>query len=129
MCQFSAIGQRPRPSLAGTGTLSGEEPLFFRWFVRRDDVDPGGWRGISPAKLIVPLDTHMLRLGRALGFTERAAADLQAALEVTRALRTVAPEDPVRYDFALTRLMIRADAERDAFLARWSVRGRLPVGR
>ena len=26
MCQFSAIGQRPRPSLAGTGTISGEEP-------------------------------------------------------------------------------------------------------
>ena len=81
--------------------------LFLRWMVRDDDVDPGGWSEIGACKLIVPLDTHMHRFGLGAGLTRRKQADMQAALEVTRAFRTIAPEDPVRYDFALTRLGIR----------------------
>jgi uncharacterized protein (TIGR02757 family) len=80
--------------------------LFLRWMVRADDVDPGGWSGVKPCKLIVPLDTHMHRIGLKGGLTRRKQADMQAALEVTRAFRIIAPEDPVRYDFALTRLGI-----------------------
>ena len=71
--------------------------------VRRDDIDPGGWERIPPSKLIVPLDTHMFRICRAFGFTRRRQADLRSAIEVTGAFRKLAPEDPVRYDFALTR--------------------------
>jgi uncharacterized protein (TIGR02757 family) len=81
--------------------------LFLRWMVRSDDVDLGGWSGVGARRLIVPLDTHMHRIGLAAGLTRRNQADLQAALEVTRAFRTIVPEDPVRYDFALTRLGIR----------------------
>ena len=92
--------------------------LFLRWMVRRDAVDPGGWTGVSPAQLIVPLDVHMHRICTALGFTRRKNADLKAALEITAAFRRFAPDDPVRYDFALTRLGIRPDADLDAFLAR-----------
>src|SRR5690606_24769058 len=43
--------------------------LFLRWMVRQDGVDPGGW-SLSPARLVVPLDTHMHRLARALGLTK-----------------------------------------------------------
>jgi hypothetical protein len=57
----------------------------------------------------------MHRLARRLGATARRAADARAAEEVTRAFRRIAPADPVRYDFALTRLGIRTDA--DAALA------------
>ena len=85
--------------------------LFLRWMVRRDEVDPGGWKDVAPARLIVPLDTHMHRICRALGMTDRKGADMRAALEVTDAFRGIVPEDPVRYDFALTRLGIRADAD------------------
>ena len=44
---------------------------------------------------------------------------MKPALEITAAFRRFAPDDPVRYDFALTRLGIRPDADLDAFLARW----------
>jgi uncharacterized protein (TIGR02757 family) len=77
--------------------------LYLRWMVRRDAVDPGGWRGISPEKLIIPLDTHMLRVARAYGLTSRNSADMRGALEITRAFGRYAPSDPTKYDFALTR--------------------------
>ena len=83
--------------------------LFLRWMVRCDEVDPGGWRGISPAQLVVPLDTHMHQVARALRLTRRNAADLRTANEITEAFRRISPDDPVKYDFALTRLGIRSD--------------------
>lgn len=91
--------------------------LFLRWMVRSDAVDPGGWEGVRAAVLIVPLDTHMHRIGLALGLTQRRQADLRTAIEITGAFRTFAPDDPVRYDFALTRLGIRSDTDLEAFLA------------
>ncbi len=90
--------------------------LFLRWMARRDEVDPGGWSGVGPAKLIVPLDTHMHKVGLALGFTRRKQADGRAAIEVTEGFRKLAPDDPVRYDFALTRLGIRAEGGLGDFL-------------
>jgi len=80
--------------------------LYLRWMIRKDRVDPGGWRGISPSKLIVPLDTHMARIGRSLGFTRRNSPDMAMAMEITNSLRAFDPDDPVKYDFALTRFGI-----------------------
>ncbi len=81
--------------------------LFLRWMTRCDDVDPGGWHGVSPSRLIIPLDTHMYRISRSFGLTSRKQADLRTAVEITEGFRKIVPEDPVRYDFALTRLGIR----------------------
>jgi uncharacterized protein (TIGR02757 family) len=80
--------------------------LFLRWMVRQDAVDPGGWREVSPAQLIVPLDTHMHRLGLKWGFTRRRQGSMKTALEITDGFRAASPGDPVRYDFILTRLGI-----------------------
>jgi len=85
--------------------------LFLRWMVRRDDVDPGGWDDVPTSRLIVPLDTHMHRICLTLGLTKRKQADMKTALEITDSFRAVVPDDPVRYDFALTRLGIRKDAD------------------
>lgn len=90
--------------------------LFLRWMVRSDDVDPGGWKNVPASKLIVPVDTHMHRVCRLLGITTRKQVDMGTAMEITKAFRTIAPEDPVRYDFPLTRLGIRKDADLAAFL-------------
>ena len=85
--------------------------MFLRWMVRRDEVDPGGWKKIPASKLVIPLDTHMFRIAKGLGFTQRKRADLSSSLEITRNFRMLAPDDPVRYDFSLTRFGIRNDLD------------------
>ena len=78
--------------------------LFLRWLVREDGIDPGGWKSVDRARLVVPLDLHMLRVCRErLGFFSSPYANLRNALEATEAFRTYSPDDPVKYDFALTR--------------------------
>ncbi len=89
--------------------------LFMRWMMRQDNVDPGGWSMVPKSKLIIPLDTHMHRIGLLLNLTNRKQADLRTALEMTDAFRMLVPEDPVRYDFVLTRLGIRKDMDQGAF--------------
>ncbi|WP_319407444.1 TIGR02757 family protein [uncultured Desulfosarcina sp.] len=88
--------------------------LYLRWMVRADRVDPGGWRCVAPSELIVPLDTHMHTVGRRLGFTHRLQADMRTALEVTAGFKAICAEDPVRFDFSLTRLGIRSDLNMDS---------------
>ncbi len=90
--------------------------LFLRWMVRSDEVDPGGWENVPVSKLIVPVDTHMHKICQLLGLTTRRQADMRAAMEITKAFRSIAPADPVRYDFSITRLGIRKDADMGAFL-------------
>ncbi len=81
--------------------------LYLRWMARRDDaLDRGVWRSVSPADLIMPLDTHVARISRNLGLSSRKTADWKMAEEVTASLRAFAPHDPTRYDFALCRLGI-----------------------
>jgi len=92
--------------------------LMLRWMVRRDRVDPGGWSGIPADKLLVPLDTHMHKIALGLGITKRKSADMRTAVEVTEAFRKLSPADPVRYDFALTRLGIRSEMDVGEFLDR-----------
>jgi len=81
--------------------------LYLRWMVRKDAVDPGVWTKIPPSKLIIPLDTHMRQVSMGMGITKRKDTSMKTAAEITAYFRTIAPEDPVRYDFALTRAGIR----------------------
>ena len=107
-------------ALPGKGSACKRWNLYLRWMVRNDRVDPGEWAGISPSRLIIPLDTHMHRICLLMGLTKRKNADMRTALEITGAFRKIEPKDPVRYDFALTRLGIRDDADLDAFLTQAS---------
>jgi len=93
--------------------------LFLRWMVRRDNVDPGGWDKVSPAVLVVPLDTHMYSLCSRLGMTCRSQADMKTALEITAGFRSISPDDPVKYDFSLTRLLIRPHVDRSCLTQRY----------
>lgn len=95
--------------------------LFLRWMVREDGVDPGGWDMVPPSKLIIPLDTHMHRVSIQLKFTRNRCANMKTALEITRTFRKLDPDDPIRYDFALTRLGIRKDEDLSGFLDRCGV--------
>lgn len=80
--------------------------LFLRWMVRRDDIDPGPWSRVKPSHLIVPLDTHIFRLTRILGMHRFKSPGLKAARHITREFARLCPEDPVRYDFSLSRIGI-----------------------
>jgi len=88
----------PRPS---AGSACKRLNLFLRWMVRQDAIDLGVWTTISPARLVVPLDTHVIRLGRCLKLTRYASPGWKMAADITAALRAIDPHDPVRYDFSL----------------------------
>ena len=87
-----------------TGSACKRMNLFLRWMIRNDAVDPGGWTKIPASKLLVPLDTHTIRVGKCLGMTTRVSPGWKMAADITAALREVDPRDPVRFDFALCHL-------------------------
>ena len=93
--------------LPAGGSACKRSCLFLRWMVRPDDgVDCGVWSRVSPSRLVLPLDTHLLRVVRALSFTRLKSPGWPMALEATAHLRALDPADPVRFDFALSRLGI-----------------------
>ncbi len=95
----------PDPSLGG---VCKRWRLFLRWMIRpADGTDLGLWHGLlSPAELTLPLDAHWTRIGPRLGWTQRRTPGRGMAEDLTRALRKYAPEDPLRYDFAICHLGI-----------------------
>ena len=88
----------PKPS---AGSACKRLNLFLRWMVRRDAIDLGTWTQVSPSRLIIPLDTHVIRLGRCLRLTRYASPGWKMAAEITASLRAINAADPVRYDFSL----------------------------
>jgi uncharacterized protein (TIGR02757 family) len=93
----------PRPA---AGSVCKRLNLFLRWMVRNDEVDTGLWKSVDKAKLIVPVDVHMGRLCRILGFHNRKTVSLSTAIEITEHFAQIEPTDPVKYDFALSRIGI-----------------------
>lgn len=78
--------------------------LYLRWMVRpADGVDLGLWP-VDPAVLLCPVDTHIHKLARNLGFTRRSDLSWTTTEEITRALARFDAADPVKYDFALCHL-------------------------
>jgi len=85
--------------------------MWLRWMVRKDEIDPGPWADtLDPARLWVPLDTHMFRIAKRLRLTHRRQPDAEAARRITASFARVCPEDPLRYDFAITRMGMRVDS-------------------
>lgn len=82
--------------------------MYLRWMVRNDNkgVDFGIWKAVHPSQLICPLDVHVARVARKFGLLQRTGADWLAAEELTRELRKMDKNDPVKYDFALFSLGI-----------------------
>jgi uncharacterized protein (TIGR02757 family) len=88
----------PRPS---AGSACKRLNLFLRWMTRTDEVDLGVWSRVPTSKLIVPLDTHVIRLGRCLRLTRYTSPGWRMAADITASLRALEPDDPVRFDFSL----------------------------
>jgi uncharacterized protein (TIGR02757 family) len=83
--------------------------LFLRWMVRRETPDFGLWASVSPARLLVPIDTHVENMSRAIGLTRRRSRTWRMAEEITARLAALDPDDPVKYDFALCHKRMSGD--------------------
>jgi uncharacterized protein (TIGR02757 family) len=83
--------------------------LFLRWMVRRQPPDFGLWTSVSPARLLIPVDTHVENIARSIGLTRRRARTWRMAEEITRRLAAIDPADPVKYDFALCHTRMAGD--------------------
>jgi uncharacterized protein (TIGR02757 family) len=91
--------------------------LYLRWMVRpADGVDLGLWSAqVDTSVLLCPVDTHIHKLSRNLGFTKRRDLSWKTTEEITRALAAFDPRDPVKYDFALCHMgmLQRCPSRRD----------------
>ncbi|MBI9108615.1 MAG: TIGR02757 family protein [Spirochaetales bacterium] len=92
----------------GGGSACKRMNLFLRWVVRKDCIDPGMWE-LDPGLLLVPLDTHVMRVSSFLGLTERKIADMKTVKQITSNLKLIDKADPVKYDFSMSRIGIHPD--------------------
>jgi uncharacterized protein (TIGR02757 family) len=111
----SAYGRRHRPTKGrpgvgyffpspSSGSACKRMNLFLRWMVRKDELDLGVWSSVDPARLVVPLDTHVIRVGQCLRLTRYTSPGWKMARDITASLRLIDPADPVKYDYALCHL-------------------------
>ena len=119
LARFVAKIRTQQPSNSGTqqplaylltspldGSACKRMNLYLRWMVRRTSPDLGLWTFVNPAKLVMPVDTHIHRIATFLGLNDRKSADWKSARAITDKLAVFDRDDPVRYDFALCRLGI-----------------------
>ena len=83
--------------------------LYLRWMVRRESPDFGLWTSVSPARLLIPVDTHIENMSRAIGLTRRRSRNWRMAEEITARLAALDPADPVKYDFSLCHTRMAGD--------------------
>jgi uncharacterized protein (TIGR02757 family) len=76
----------------------------LRWMVREDQVDMGVWKRVRPGQLIVPLDTHIIRVGKCLRLTTKKSPGWRMAADITASLRAIDPADPIKFDFSICHL-------------------------
>ena len=102
--------KRPKPGVAyffskpSSGGACKRLNLFLRWMVRHDRIDLGVWTKVAPGQLIVPLDTHIIRVGRCLRLTKLKSPGWRMAADITASLRAIDPIDPIKFDFSICHL-------------------------
>jgi len=95
----------PNPRTSGAKRLR----MFLRWMIRKDDVDFGLWTKFNKTELMMPIDTHILRFAKNNQVIMNESASRKNLETVSAFFRTLNPNDPAKYDFALTRLGIVND--------------------
>lgn len=97
--EFEGVNGIP---VSGSTSANKRLYMFLRWMVRKgSEVDFGIWNRVTPAQLLVPVDTHVYATAKALGLTSRSSADLKTSVEITGQMAKIWPDDPARGDFAL----------------------------
>lgn len=76
--------------------------MLLRWLVRDNSpVDLGLWTWFDKKDLLMPLDTHVMQQSNELGLINSKSANLKTAVELTKKVAGIFPDDPVKADFAL----------------------------
>jgi uncharacterized protein (TIGR02757 family) len=102
--------KKPKPGVAyffsrpSSGGACKRLNLFLRWMVREDRVDLGVWKKVRAGQLIVPLDTHIIRVGQCLRLTRFKSPGWRMAADITASLRSIDPVDPIKFDFSICHL-------------------------
>ena len=78
--------------------------MFFRWMVRKDNLDMGLWHKIDKKDLLIPLDTHTHKVSLKLGLIDRKSYDLKTVVLLSEKLKEFDKLDPIKYDFAIYRI-------------------------
>ncbi|QMU99295.1 TIGR02757 family protein [Borrelia sp. A-FGy1] len=101
----------PRPS---KGSACKRLFLFLRWMIRKDEIDLGIWNKFNPSNLIVPMDTHMTDISfKLFNLKYNKNVNLKKAIEVTQYFSNSNKNDPVKYDFSLTRFGINRKLKKE----------------
>ena len=91
--------------------------LWLKWMCRKDEVDPGTWLAEDlyervedyqtalqlKKHLLQPVDTHIFQWAHVNKITERKNINWKVVPEITSYFQKILPDDPLKYDFALTR--------------------------
>lgn len=76
--------------------------MYLRWTIRTGSpVDTGIWSFMKPSGLLIPFDVHVARQARRYGLLSRRTNDWISVNELTNTLRSLNPNDPAIYDYAL----------------------------
>lgn len=80
--------------------------MFLRWMIRKDNIDPGIWSGFNSSDIFYPLDTHIIRFAFSNNIISSQVNSYKNTQIVTQYFKLINNEDPVKYDFSLSRLGI-----------------------
>ncbi len=80
--------------------------MFLRWMVRDTFPDFGLYKTFQKKNIVYPLDTHIVKLSKILGLSNLKTINAKMAREITENVKQINPEDPLLYDFPLSRLGI-----------------------
>lgn len=75
--------------------------LFFRWMVRKDNIDFGIYNFIKPNQLIYPIDIHLSKIIKNYTDFKFSSPNLRIAKSFTDYMKKINNNDPLKYDFAL----------------------------
>ena len=98
------LGSRPKLQKLNGNSAYKRWNMFFRWMVRKDNLDLGLWQKVDKKTLLIPLDTHTFNISRQIGLLDRKTYDFKAVVELTENLKKFDEKDPIKYDFALYRV-------------------------
>ena len=95
----------PKSSIVPKGRSSANKRIhmFLRWMVRQNSpVDLGLWKWYPQSDLLIPLDVHVMQEAQKLGLLPpKATASRKTAIELTKKMEEIFPDDPARADYAL----------------------------